>query len=116
MDRRLIEYLRQIEAAAQGAIAFIGKMDYAEFQTDTKTQRAVTMNLLILGEAAGKIALRFPSFVEAHPEIGWTAIRGMRNRIAHEYFILNFETIWKTIESEMPELLRQVEAVLPEEA
>jgi uncharacterized protein with HEPN domain len=116
MDVRLAEYLRQIETAAKDSVEFIGGMSYAEFQTDTKTQRAVTMNLLILGEAAGKIALHFPGFVEAHPEIAWTAIRGMRNRIAHEYFILNFETVWKTIESELPELVRQVGAIFASEA
>jgi uncharacterized protein with HEPN domain len=36
----------------------------------------------------------------------------MRNRIAHEYFILNFETIWNTVASELPQLGRQVEAIL----
>lgn len=39
----------------------------------------------------------------------------MRNRIVHEYFILNFETIWTTIESELPRLMRQVELVLQSE-
>lgn len=74
-------------------------------------QRAVTMNLVILGEVAAKIEEHFPEFAQAHPEIAWTAIRGMRNRIAHEYFILNFETIWTTIEVELPRLIRQVDSV-----
>ena len=85
-------------------------MSYEDFQADTKTQRAVTMNLVILGEAAARIEQRFPDFAMAHPEIAWTAIRGMRNRIAHEYFILNFETIWTTIEVELPRLIQQVDS------
>lgn len=36
----------------------------------------------------------------------------MRNRIVHEYFILNFETIWTMVESELPVLIRQVESAL----
>ena len=68
------------------------------------------MNLVILGEVAAKIEERFPDFAVAHPEIPWTAIRGMRNRIVHEYFILNFETIWTTLEAELPRLIRQVES------
>ncbi len=36
---------------------------------------------------------------------------GMRNRIAHEYFILNFETICTTIEAELPRLIRQVDSI-----
>jgi uncharacterized protein with HEPN domain len=98
MDRRLSEYLRQLKAAALDSIQFVDGMNYADFQADTKTQRAVTMNLMIPGEAAAKIEEHFPEFAAAHPEISWTAIRGMRNRIAHEYFILNFDTIWSTIE------------------
>ncbi len=110
MNSRLAEYLRQLKIAAQQSIDFVDGMSYADFQQDTKTQRAVTMNLVILGEAAAKIEERFPEFAVAHPEIAWIAIRGMRNRIVHEYFILNFETIWTTIEAELPPLIRQVES------
>ena len=110
MDSRLLEYLRQLKIAAQQSILFVDGMTYAEFQEDTKTQRAVTMNLVILGASAARIEERFPDFVSAHPEIAWTAIRGMRNRIVHEYFILNFETIWTTIEEELPRLIQQVES------
>ena len=115
MEPRLLEYLSQMKIAAQQSIQFVDGMSYAEFQEDAKTQRAVTMNLLILGEAALKIEKHFPDFAMSHPEIAWTAIRGMRNRIAHEYFILDFETIWSTIEIELPRLLRHVEsATIPE--
>lgn len=112
MDRRLSEYLRQILVAAEDSIQFVDGMSFSDFEADTKTQRAVTMNLVLLGEAATKIGKHFPEFLEAHPEIGWTAIRGMRNRIAHEYFILNFETIWETIESELPLLMEQVGSIM----
>jgi uncharacterized protein with HEPN domain len=111
MDRRLLEYLRQLRVAAHDSIEFVNGISYEAFQDDTKTQRAVTMNLLILGEAPAKIEEHFPDFVVAHPEIAWAAIRGMRNRIAHEYFMLNFETIWKTIESELPLLMQQIDSI-----
>ena len=110
MNSRLLEYLRQLKIASQQSIQFVDGMSYAEFQEDLKTQRAVTMNLVILAEAAAKIEERFPAFAATHPEIAWTAIRGMRNRIVHEYFILNFETIWTTIEVELPRLIQQVES------
>ena len=114
MDPRLLEYLRQLTTAAHQSKQFVHGMSYADFQEDTKTQRAVTMNLVILGEVAAKIEERYPEFAVAHPEIPWTAIRGMRNRIVHEYFILNLETIWTTIEAELPRLIRQVEsAIIP---
>jgi len=112
MKRRLSEYLRQLRAAAQDSIEFVDGMSYEDFECDTKTQRAVTMNLVILGEAAVKIEEHFPEFIEVHPEIAWASMRGMRNRIAHEYFFLNFETIWKTIESELPLLIAQVGSIM----
>jgi uncharacterized protein with HEPN domain len=55
MDRRLIEYLRQIQTAAGDSVDFTNGMSYTDFQADTKTQRAVTINLLILGEAADRL-------------------------------------------------------------
>jgi uncharacterized protein with HEPN domain len=112
MDRRLSEYLRQIYVDAEDSIRFVNGMTYADFQADIKTQRAVTMNLVMLGEAAVKIEEHFPEFIEVHPEIAWASMRGMRNRIAHEYFFLNFETIWKTIESELPLLIAQVRSIM----
>lgn len=61
MDPRLLEYLRQLTIAAQQSRQFVDGMNYADFQDDTKTQRAVTMNLVILGEIAAKIEERFRS-------------------------------------------------------
>jgi len=49
MDHRLSEYLRQLRVAAQDSIEFVNGMSYAKFEADTKTQRAVTMNLILLG-------------------------------------------------------------------
>ncbi len=74
MQRRLAEYLRQFKAAAQDSITFVDGMSYTGFESDTRTQRAVTMNLVILGEVAAKIEEHFPEFAQAHPEIAWTAI------------------------------------------
>ena len=54
MDPRLLEYLRQIGNAAQQSIQFVDGMSYPEFEKDTRTQRAVTMNLVILGASAAK--------------------------------------------------------------
>ena len=67
MDPRLLEYLRQIGNAAQQSIQFVDGMSYPEFEKDTRTQRAVTMNLVILGASAAKLEEHFPDFVVAHP-------------------------------------------------
>jgi uncharacterized protein with HEPN domain len=61
MDFRLREYLRQVQIAARESVPFVDGMSYTEFQGDIKTQRAVTMNLVILPEAAAKIEERSPT-------------------------------------------------------
>ena len=68
MDRRLSGYLHQLKTAAQDSIQFVDGMCFADFQADTKSQRAVTMNLVILGEAAATIEEHFPEFAMAHPD------------------------------------------------
>ena len=101
-----------MKEAALESLRFVEGMSYADIQDDSKTQRAVTMNLVIVAEAAAKIEERFPDFAGEHPEIGWVAIRGMRNRLVHDYFVVNFETVWSTIEIELPRLIQQVEVAL----
>lgn len=111
MDARLKEYLRQIGESSRNAVNFLGGMQYAEFQEDIKTQSAVAMSLVTVGEAASRIEQRFPEFIEAHPETAWSAIRGMRNRIAHDYFLVNFEVIWRTVAVDLPTLQEQIAAI-----
>lgn len=64
---------------------------------------------MIIGEASSKIMDADPQFAEAHPDVPWRAMRGMRNRIAHGYFEINLDVVWKTVRSALPDLL----AVLP---
>jgi uncharacterized protein with HEPN domain len=111
MDRRLLEYLRQMKLSTQNSIDFLGDMSVAAFQADSKTQHAVSMSLINIGEAAIRIGERFPVFVEANPHIAWIEIRGMRNRIAHDYFFLNLQTIWDTVHKDLPKLLLDVSAI-----
>jgi uncharacterized protein with HEPN domain len=50
----------------------------------------------------------FPDFVVEHPEIPWRDIRTMRNRVAHQYFEVDVETVWLTVKIKIPELLRDL--------
>lgn len=63
--------------------AFTRGMDYASFSVDAKTLKAVELNLIIIGEAANRIP---DSIEEAHPQIPWSWMRSMRNRLVHVYF------------------------------
>lgn len=96
-DDRLSDYLDQIRQAATDACGYVGGLNKADFFADKRTQQAVIMNLIIIGEAATKVINQYPEFVERHPEIPWRSMRGMRNRIAHGYFDINLDVVWETV-------------------
>lgn len=71
-------------------------------------QDAVIRNLEIIGEAAGKIHRHFPSFVAQYPDFPLRAAYGTRNALAHGYFKVDLELVWKTVERDLPLLADQV--------
>lgn len=71
------------------------------------------MSLIIIGEAASKIMDGYPEFVQAHPEVPWRNMRGMRNRIAHGYFEINLDIVWDTVRIALPELISHIPKNVP---
>jgi uncharacterized protein with HEPN domain len=88
-EKRLSDYLDHLVRAASDACNFVAGMSKDEFLADKRTQQAVVMSLVIIGEAATRLMDRFAEFAEHHPEVPWRNMRGMRNRIAHGYFDIN---------------------------
>ncbi|WP_186405558.1 HepT-like ribonuclease domain-containing protein [Candidatus Accumulibacter aalborgensis] len=85
-----------------------------EFFADRKTQQAVILNILVLGEAATQLGNAYPEWAEQHSEVPWRSMRGMRNRLAHGYFEINLEVVWDTIKMSLPELEEKLAKVLHE--
>jgi uncharacterized protein with HEPN domain len=100
-----------MQQAATDACSFVDGMEKEDFLGDKRTQQAVIMSLIIIGEAATKIMDAYVEFTQAHPEVPWRSMRGMRNRIAHGYFDINLDVVWQTIQTALPELLKQLPAV-----
>lgn len=50
----------------------------------------------------------YSEFADAHPDIPWRQMRGMRNRMAHGYFDVNLEIVWETVQKSLPELESQL--------
>lgn len=109
---RLLDYLGHMQQAAQDACSFLEGLAKEDFLADRRTQQAVVMSLVIVGEAATKLMDGYPGFVQAHPEVPWRGMRGMRNRIAHGYFEINFDVVWDTVQTALPALLSQWPGVL----
>jgi len=78
-----------------------------EFLKDKKTQQAVILNLIIIGEAAIKIMDNYEDYTRTTPEVPWRSMRNMRNRLAHGYFDINLDIVWDTVKNWLPSLLEQ---------
>jgi len=96
---RLADYLDHMRQAIADAQSFTEGMVQADFEQDKRTQQAVVMSLIVLGEAATKV-------MDLHP-----AFAGMRNRIAHGYFDINLEVVWDTVQTALPLLKSQLGAL-----
>ena len=109
-DARLADYLDHVRQAATEALSFVEGLGKDDFLHDLRTQKAVIMSLVIVGEAATKVMDHYAGFAEQHPNVPWRSMRGMRNRIAHGYFDINLDVVWDTVQTALPELLKQLPA------
>ena len=94
--------LDDIQSAINIILEFTKGMTLEMYESDIKTRFAVERNFEIIGEAAARIS---EDFKMDHPEIEWRILKDFRNFIVHEYFGINNEIIWDTIQIRLPELL-----------
>ena len=99
--------------AAREATAFLEGLTFPEFQRNRMAQLAVLKAIEVVGEAASRISTET---TKAHPDIPWSGIIGMRNRLVHGYFNVNLERVWETARQDIPRLISQLEPLVPPEA
>lgn len=102
---RSADYLGHMIEATRAAMSYVEGMDKALFLADRRTQQAVMLNIVIIGEAATQLAQAAPDLIVACPDVPWQNLRGMRNRVAHGYFDVDLEVVWNTVQIAMPALL-----------
>lgn len=107
-DAALLWDMRQ--AAAEIA-EFVEAVSYEEFVSKKVIRYAVERQILVIGEAAGRVS---STFRDAHPEIPWSAIIAQRNILAHEYGEILVERIWRVASERIPELIRLLAPLIPE--
>ncbi|MFU8787416.1 MAG: DUF86 domain-containing protein [Methylobacter sp.] len=111
-NNRLADYLGHMLEAAKLAHGYIEGMDKDDFLADTRTQQAVILNLVIIGESATQLLQNYGDFLEHYPDIPWRNMKGMRNRIAHGYFDINIQVVWETVRIALPQLLDRLPDVI----
>lgn len=110
--QRLPDYLAHILEAIERIDRYTEDMDELAFLNNQMAQDAVVRNFEIIGEASNNIEKHYPEFAAAHPELPLAFAYQMRNAVAHGYFKVDFEIVWKTIHSNLPELCQQVKAAM----
>lgn len=108
---RLADYLSHIVQAIDRIELYTAGMDAAGFAADTKTQDAVVRNIEVIGEAARNIQRHHAHVAAAEAHVPWAVMVGMRNRVSHGYFALDWSLIWATVQQDLPPLRAQVQAL-----
>lgn len=110
-ENRLPDYLDHILEATRQACVYVEGLSKEDFLGDKRTQQAVILNIIIIGEAATKLLQNFGTFLDRHPDVPWRSMKGMRNRIAHGYFEINLDVVWDTMQTALPQLLERLPAI-----
>ena len=109
-DEKDAAYLWDMLQAARGVGELAAGFDYAGYLADRRTQLAVERQVEILGEAARRVS---EGFRDAHGNIPWVKIIAQRHVLAHEYGEIQQERIWRVATIHVPELIAQLEPLIP---
>ena len=109
MKREYEDYLHDMLENAEKALSFVEGLDYKGFHKDDKAIYAVIRAFEIIGEAARQI----PEDVrKANPKVPWREIAAMRNKLTHEYFGVNTEVVWRTVQEDLPVIIPAIREML----
>jgi len=109
MKREVDDYIQDIIESMNKSIRFVAGMSYDSFADDDKTIFAAVRALEIIGEAVKNIPQEIR---EKHNGIPWRDMAGMRDKLIHEYFGVNLDVVWKTVQEEIPPLKPLFEKML----
>jgi uncharacterized protein with HEPN domain len=110
--QRLTDYLAHILQAIERIDRYCEDLSELEFLQHELIQDAVIRNFEVIGEASNNIEKHYPAYAESHPELPLSSAYQMRNAIAHGYFKVDYELVWRTIQADLPTLYKLVEQAL----
>ncbi len=112
MSRSMLEYLRHILDETR----YLGRQTHGlskeQFLQDETLKRAFVRSIEIIGEATKQV----PEDVrKKYPHIQWRAMAGMKDRLIHGYFGIDYDIVWDVIINKVPDLQQDIEEILQNE-
>ena len=101
-------YIEHIQESIAAIEEYTHDISKEKLLNTPQIQDAVCRRLEIIGEAANKLE---PEFTEQFANIPWHQISAMRNILIHQYFSVDLDQVWSTIQKDIPELKRQLEKI-----
>ncbi len=98
-------YLERIIESIDRAEGFVAGVDFDEFASNEMMQDATSMQLINIGEMVSRLS---EEFRDKHDYLPWHKVIGMRNQIAHGYFEIKADEVWRTCEEDLPKLKEQL--------
>ena len=105
-------YLRHILAESLYLMDRTAQIENDDFLGDQTLTRAVVRSLEVIGEAARQVPVEFK---EKHSEVQWREMIGMRDRLIHGYFSVDYEIVWDVVTNKIPDVRRQLERIIADE-
>ena len=103
------EFLLDIIEAIKRIELYTKELSYQDFLQKIETQDAVVRNFEIIGEAVKNISKNLKT---KYNNLQWKEIAGMRNKVIHFYFGVNWDIVWKAAKNSLPQLKEKIEVIL----
>lgn len=102
-------YLRHILDEILFLLKTTEGLDYESFFENEMYTRAFSRSFEIIGEAVKNLS---PDFRKKHKNIEWKKIAGMRDKIIHNYFNVDYRILWDAIKNKLPEIKEKIQIIL----
>jgi uncharacterized protein with HEPN domain len=107
-DKSILSLIKMKEYAIK-AIEYIKGFDFDQFITDSRTIEACVFNISQVGELVQHLD---PSIITKYNKVNWQGIKGLRNRIVHDYKGIKIQMIWIVLSENLPKIVIDIDSIL----